>query len=176
MSPAPARGRQSPGRKFRGSCHVNLFSLLELRLRLHQSPLGLASASRRSARRFSSHSRARAAASPRLGSGPPGRGEARYRSVAQSGGRGAGYRLSSLNLPLRERVLKSAVSTQKAGGALGAYPGAPGSLSDGSPRSAMKSGTCLGSTPYRSRTSAGPMRAISPARTGWRIVVDSEAS
>jgi hypothetical protein len=26
------------------------------------------------------------------------------------------------------------------------------------------------------RTSACPMRVISPARTGWRIVVDSEAS
>src|ERR1700722_7470774 len=48
----------------------------------------------------------------------------------------------------------------------GPTPRAPGSLSEGSPRRAMKSGTCSGSTPYRSRTSAGPIRAISPARTG----------
>jgi DNA invertase Pin-like site-specific DNA recombinase len=34
--------------------------------------------------------------------------------------------------------------------------GLSGSLSDGSPRSAMKSGTSVGSTPYRARTSLGP--------------------
>ena len=33
---------------------------------------------------------------------------------------------------------------------------APGNLSEGSPRSAIKSGTCFGSTPYRCRTSSGP--------------------
>ena len=45
-------------------------------------------------------------------------------------------------------------------------PGAPGTLSEGSPRKAIKSGTFAGSTPYRARTSAGPIRAISPARRG----------
>ena len=36
-------------------------------------------------------------------------------------------------------------------------PGAPGSPSEGSPRRAMKSRTSSGSTPYRSRTCAGPI-------------------
>jgi hypothetical protein len=43
---------------------------------------------------------------------------------------------------------------------------APGSLSEGSPRSAMKSGTCIGSTPYqngaRRRRSRPTREAVSP--------------
>src|SRR6185436_646058 len=59
----------------------------------------------------------------------------------------------------------------------GPTPGAPGIRSDGSPRRAMKSGTCAGSTPYRSRTSAGPTRWSSETpRFGCRIVVRGEAS
>ena len=45
-------------------------------------------------------------------------------------------------------------------------PGAPGTLSEGSPRKAMKSGTCIGSTPYRARTSFGTY-ARHLARADW---------
>jgi len=50
-------------------------------------------------------------------------------------------------------------------------------LVDGSPRRAMKSGTCAGSTPYRSLTCTTPIRASSETPfTGWSTVVRSLTS
>ena len=45
-----------------------------------------------------------------------------------------------------QRALQRAVLVRICAAPFGPTPGAPGSLSDGSPRSAMKSGTCSGST------------------------------
>ena len=72
----------------------------------------------------------------------------------------AGNRPASSNAS-RHPYLRSSVAAPAA-----PTRGAPGILSEGSPRKAIKSGTWEGSTPYRARTSAGPIRAISPAPMG----------
>jgi len=58
-------------------------------------------------------------------------------------------------VPIEPRVLPDSSSARQ--------------LSEGSPLSAMKSGTWFGSTPYRCRTSSGPTCAISPAP--WRVTL-----
>ena len=50
-------------------------------------------------------------------------------------------------------------------------PLAPGRPSDGSPRSAMKSGTCSGVMPYRSLTSSGATSSGPRRRARWSSTV-----
>ena len=74
-----------------------------------------------------------------------------------------------------ERLRERAVLLEHVRRLLRADARRPGILSDGSPRSAMKSGTCSGSTPYRSRTSGTPIRASSETPlTGCRIETRSD--
>jgi hypothetical protein len=79
-------------------------------------------------------------------------------------------RAQHLSLSLKETCIKEpikrAVPPQQLGSALRPDPAAPGNLSEESPLSAMKSGTWFASTPYRCRTSSGPMRASSPPGDG----------
>jgi hypothetical protein len=65
-----------------------------------------------------------------------------------------------------ENCVQGAVPLQQIGSALRPDATGAGQLVRRVATKAMKSGTWSGFTPYRSRTSAGPIRAISPARTG----------
>ena len=56
-------------------------------------------------------------------------------------------------------------------------PGTPGRLSDGSPRSAAKSGYCAGVRPYFSFTASGVKRcSVDTPRMGYSTVVESLTS
>ena len=127
-----ARGRAAPSHVLgAGPGRMAELDALEEALREAFSPR-----SRRGRRRASSR-----AASGRASAAAPSGPSSRCR------GRAEGRRRSAGSGRRRGPVASEPCCFSTSAAFFGPTPGAPGILSDGSPRSAMKSGTCLGSTP-----------------------------
>ena len=120
----------------------------------------------RSASWLRPHARARSAALVQVGFCVAREGNGAFRFIVAIDRKRRRSSACAGKRPAARMLSKVPYRFSRSAAPFGPTPRAPGNLSEGSPRKAMKSGTCSGSTPYRSRTSAGPIRAISPARTG----------
>ena len=126
---------------------------------------------KRSDKRFNSHSRANEYALAQVGTWSFKEGKGALRSMVAIERYSRSSSACPAKRPAARRFSSDPYLTSNPAAVFGPTPLAPGIRSDASPLSAMKSGTCAGSTPYRSRTSAGPILAISPALIGCRMVV-----
>ena len=91
--------------------------------------------------------RERGGAGPRRAPGRPAAARAPRRPSSRCGGRAAAPRPLPRTGPPRAPRRGCRTAPAATAAVLAPTPRAPGILSDGSPRSAMKSGTCVGSTP-----------------------------